>query len=199
MQQLNEVNLPHYSDWKWDEGNEIIDGVFLGGIGSCRNLSYLKKNKITHILTVANKITPSFPKQFKYHVISIRDEVDENISQYFQATNEFIDEAREKGGVLVHCHAGASRSATIVIAYLMTKFGYSLDDSLNFTVLRRPIVSPNYSFLQQLVDYENDLLPQNDNNLNTIVDNPDNIDIIEDKNDIAVKEMNGEEDKLGLE
>ena len=43
-----------------------------------------------------------------------------DLSQHFQSTFEFIEEARAANAkVLVHCVAGASRSAAIVIAYLM--------------------------------------------------------------------------------
>jgi len=56
-------------------------------------------------------------------VIPVSDSPIENISQYFNETNQFIDEALkiENNNVLVHCHAGVSRSATICIAYLMYK------------------------------------------------------------------------------
>ena len=54
--------------------------------------------------------------------IAAGDNIHYNISQHFEETAEFIEEARRKGtGILVHCAAGASRSASIVIAYLMQK------------------------------------------------------------------------------
>ncbi|PWY95016.1 phosphatases II [Aspergillus sclerotioniger CBS 115572] len=52
-------------------------------------------------------------------------------------------------GVLVHCDFGRSRSATIIIAYLMRKFKISVDEALGF-VLARQKVKPNKSFLGQL-------------------------------------------------
>ena len=52
---------------------------------------------------------------------------DEDIASSFDECFEFIDEGRRAGGVLVFCTAGVSRSATIVMAYLMQlhKWTYS--------------------------------------------------------------------------
>ena len=52
------------------------------------------------------------------------------------------------------CALGMSRSATIVIAYLMKSRGMSLKDSLALVKSRRPIVRPNDKFMKQLREYE---------------------------------------------
>ena len=42
-----------------------------------------------------------------------------DISKHFKKAHEFIDENLKTRNVLVHCQAGVSRSATIVISYIM--------------------------------------------------------------------------------
>lgn len=45
-----------------------------------------------------------------------------------------------KGGVLVHCQAGMSRSATIVAAYLMKVLGVEVDEALDMIRNVRPVI-----------------------------------------------------------
>lgn len=70
----------------------------------------------------------------------------------------FSEEAHQCGrGVLVHCQAGVSRSATIVIAYLMKHTLMTMTDAYKYVRGRRPIVSPNLNFMGQLLEFERDL------------------------------------------
>lgn len=48
--------------------------------------------------------------------------------------------------ILVHCEFGVSRSASVVIAYLMQKKSWSFEQSYNFLRTRRPKVKPNLGF-----------------------------------------------------
>ena len=66
-----------------------------------------------------------------------------------------LDEARERGsGVLVHCHAGVSRSATVTVAYIMKRQGMCLGEAYKFVKELRPVISPNLNFMGQLLKYE---------------------------------------------
>lgn len=58
------------------------------------------------------------------------------------------------GKILVHCMAGVSRSASIVLAYLVKYQSLTLREA--YVVLRkaRPIASPNPGFWKQLIEYE---------------------------------------------
>jgi len=118
----------------------------------------LQNAGITHILTVASGLNPVFPRQFTYKIIPIGDISDSNIRKYFFTCRKFIRKALEEGGaVLVHCLMGISRSATIVIAYLMMEQNISRDEAFSFVRSKRDRVYPNDGFMRQLQQLENDL------------------------------------------
>ena len=66
---------------------------------------------------------------------------------------DFIEENIGKTNVLVHCQAGVSRSATIVIAYMMRKYQYSMDVAVDRVKKRRPYIDPNKGFMKQLREF----------------------------------------------
>lgn len=70
----------------------------------------------------------------------------------------FPDEARLKGvAVLVHCLAGVSRSVTVTLAYLMHTKSLCLNDAFSLVRARKPDVSPNFHFMEQLHSFERHL------------------------------------------
>ena len=80
------------------------------------------------------------------------------ISVYFEESYLWIDEALSMGNVLVHCGAGISRSASIIIAYLMKKNKWTTDFSLKLVQGARPNANPNLGFQKQLKEFEAELL-----------------------------------------
>lgn len=60
------------------------------------------------------------------------------------------------GKVLVHCIMGVSRSATLVLSYLMLKHSFSLRDALRHIVKKRAIY-PNRNFLTLLLKLDEEL------------------------------------------
>jgi protein-tyrosine phosphatase len=81
----------------------------------------------------------------------------EPIELFFPEATEFIhNQLVQERPVLVHCRAGVSRSATVVLAYLVEYCGYSLRDAFTMTLQRRPTVTPNLGFMDKLRQYEED-------------------------------------------
>lgn len=112
--------------------DEIEPRLFLGNATAARNLAFLKTNRISHILTIdsfpiPNYVCSSASVTNKY--IHIADMSRENILEHFMEGIGFIEDALKDeaaaNGVLVHCFYGVSRSATIVIAFLMKKHSIS--------------------------------------------------------------------------
>lgn len=75
-----------------------------------------------------------------------------DLAPHIEACDAFIGAARARGGaVLVHCYAGQSRSAALVVAHLMAGGrGLSLMDAWALVRRARPCAQPNSGFLRQL-------------------------------------------------
>lgn len=62
---------------------------------------------------------------------------------------------REEGSkVLVHCKMGISRSASVVIAYVMKAKNWNLHKALTYVKNKRTCIKPNENFLKQLEVYQ---------------------------------------------
>uniref|UniRef100_A0A4W3IX57 Serine/threonine/tyrosine interacting protein n=1 Tax=Callorhinchus milii TaxID=7868 RepID=A0A4W3IX57_CALMI len=58
------------------------------------------------------------------------------------------------GKLLLHGNAGISRSAALVIAYIMETFGLKYRDAFTYVQERRFCINPNAGFVHQLQEYE---------------------------------------------
>ncbi len=130
----------------------MVDSIFVGSIHAAFNQEVIYERGITHVLN-ASGLPATFPRRFTYLGVDIRDKEDANLLSAIAATNMFIEAGVEKGGVLVHCLGGHSRSPAFIIAYLMSSSGYSFDHAYEVLRHARPVASINRGFEYQLRAY----------------------------------------------
>jgi protein-tyrosine phosphatase len=148
--------------------NNITDDIFIGNMASASNYDEMKKNGITHILSVFNGAYELFPGDFSYKIIHINDDPWVDISKHFEESNEFIDcalnDTKNKNKVMIHCKQGVSRSVTLLVAYILYKINTekkiskeNVDNMINNVLknvqLKRPMANPNEGFLDCLRKY----------------------------------------------
>lgn len=137
------------------DGDLIVDGLYLGS--QCDDEEALGRHGITHILTVARDHPPLFPRRFEYLCVAVADTKDEKLNALFDTCHSYINEALYNSGrVFVHCAAGISRSATIVLSYLLKMYPEryaTVDAAIAFVREKRPIIAPNPGFVRQLEVY----------------------------------------------
>lgn len=116
---------------------------------------------ITHVLSVmpGNVILPRTSRPSPHTLqIPIRDTPFEELAGHLSRTSAFISDALHKRGrVLVHCVQGMSRSASVVAAYLMATYGWSVQQAVQFVRERCSTAQPNSGFLLQLQEYHDAL------------------------------------------
>ena len=114
-----------------------------------------KEKNISVILNVTSHVPFYHESEFTYHRIPIIDAPNVDIKQYFDETYKIIDETLSGDKkILIHCQAGISRSATIVIAYIMKKNKMKMNDAYKLVHDKRPCIGPNLGFCGQLIMYE---------------------------------------------
>ena len=150
----------------YNDIDEIIDNLYLGNLEAARNVTKLKELGIKKVLSVFEGYWPKYEESdnISHKIINITDYSNINIIKYFGECLNFI-KGEEK--VLVHCYAGSSRSASIVIAYLMWNKKMSFKEALNFVHNKRASVYPKPGFQDQLELFEK-ILKENDYDIDKI-------------------------------
>ncbi|XP_044304762.1 dual specificity protein phosphatase 10-like [Varanus komodoensis] len=156
----DDLGPPLTPDLENAELSPILPFLFLGNERDAQDLGRMLSLNVGHVLNVTTHL-PLYHAdcgRLRYKRLPATDNNRQDLRQYFEEAFEFIEEAHQSGkGVLIHCQAGVSRSATIVIAYLMKHTRMTMGDAYKFVKGRRPIISPNLNFMGQLLEFETDL------------------------------------------
>lgn len=176
---------------------DILPNLAIGTLEQAQNIELLQKHSITHVLNITRTPCPdTYVDGIKSLQIPIDDTLDTsngNLIKHFPEGFKFIDSAIENNGkILVHCHAGISRSPAFVIGYIMWKEnggnnenGDNHDKTADYGTLEhymamirkyRPGIGPNLNFCGQLLMFYNAInsIP-NDGSGDNIYNHLDNI------------------------
>ncbi|KAH9367930.1 hypothetical protein HPB48_008350 [Haemaphysalis longicornis] len=120
--------------------SQVTDYLYLSGFRAI-TLSAVHTLGITTIINCSTDL-PDMPIG-AHNVEFLRVRVDDSpyfdMTPYFDPMTEHIHKVHMHGGrVLVHCMAGASRSPTLCLAYLMRYHQMRLRDAFRFLKSRRP-------------------------------------------------------------
>lgn len=146
----------------------ITPSIYLGSYSDALCAKILLERGITCVLNISEECPISesllaHSDTINIMQIPIKDHSDEPIQKHFKDCIEFIHRAVSRGEkILIHCRMGISRSATIVLAYLM-RYGISgsleecpisYNDAFDHVKEKRRIICPNLGFTMALHDWD---------------------------------------------
>uniref|UniRef100_A0A8C0BLQ1 Dual specificity protein phosphatase n=1 Tax=Buteo japonicus TaxID=224669 RepID=A0A8C0BLQ1_9AVES len=138
--------------------DEVWPNLYMGDVYVARDKAQLSRMGISHVVNAAAgrfhiNTGPKFYKDLPvdYYAVEAEDNPNFDLSIYFYPVAQYIRAALNspRGKVLVHCAMGISRSATLVLAFLMICEDMSLTDAIQ-TVRSHRGICPNSGFLKQL-------------------------------------------------
>ncbi len=138
----------------------VFKNLFIGSFSDAIDPLFLKQNNIKLIVNAAKEIVIDYTIFGIEDMNVVRLNLDDIDSQLLNVNNsldrtleimkQYIDQNK---GVLVHCRAGVSRSASVIIAYLMKYHNMSFNHAYSYLINKRPIVNPNAGFITQLMNF----------------------------------------------
>jgi hypothetical protein len=138
----------------------IKDGIFVGNVTAAHDEDFLTMNKCTHVVNCAgSEVRDLFNGTIQYLTFQWKDTnsavcttvMFDSADRNVESAIRFIDKALEAGEcVLIHSYFGVSRAPALCAAYLMVKYGWNLDNTLQFMAMAHQDMEIKPYFLRQL-------------------------------------------------
>mmetsp|Transcript_54545 Transcript_54545/g.174955 ORF Transcript_54545/g.174955 Transcript_54545/m.174955 type:complete len:277 (-) Transcript_54545:118-948(-) len=138
-------------------------GLWLGDCDAAADRGVLAELNIRFVVNATEEVPNFFEQedgQLRYLRVPLADLPEQQLAGHLEEAVLSIGEALQRGdAVLVHCLMGISRSASLVLAYLMRSQGLGYDAALAALRESRWSVRPNEGFRQQLRELEEEWRP----------------------------------------
>ncbi len=133
---------------------KITDHLYLGNFDAALNENIVD-DKITAVVCLT-KYKHEYPPEVNLlHIDDISDSLTESsftLEKLVEAVEFIKTNIANNRNVIVHCRAGASRSPTVIIAYMMQRDKLTVSDAVNFVARKAPHINP--TFLNLLESFE---------------------------------------------
>ncbi|KAF8630932.1 hypothetical protein AX17_005289 [Amanita inopinata Kibby_2008] len=137
--------------------NVTSGALYVGSLTAVNDVDLLREHHISHLVQVLEVpwLPHSEQQGFDCYRIDILDHSAVDLRPHLEAVCNHIDKVLKSGqSVLVHCQQGVSRSAAVVIAYLIRNLGMSYDNAYTYLKRRRACIKPNAGFVKALQEWE---------------------------------------------
>lgn len=136
----------------------IEDFLYLGSGRDAGDAKQLESFQIAYILNVTQEwpFGNLVPKHIVCKRLLVKDIISQTIvPQVLEEAIAYIEMAKQdKKRILVHCTLGKSRSASMILGFLMKEMKISLLEAYNYLKERRALIDPNDGFILQLLTWE---------------------------------------------
>jgi len=143
----------------------VAPSLYVGDEAAASAMRLREQGVITHVLNCTNKPNPELETHgstIGYMRLDLLDSISDlpRMKGALRTGVDFIRSAIRGGGtVLVHCHRGISRSATLAMAYLVEEDQRPAEAVFETIRAKRPVVDPNLGFWVALQGWEKAVLP----------------------------------------
>lgn len=132
--------------------DQIIKNLWVGNYKSATDITFLKSNNIGLIINLSKTINfTNLPNIHKYRIPindNLSNESNVGMINHFENSYKLIDKfLKNNQGVLIHCRAGAQRSATLAALYLMKNYNIRSIKAMEIVKSQRKIaffIRPNF-------------------------------------------------------
>ncbi|RHY33027.1 hypothetical protein DYB32_001948 [Aphanomyces invadans] len=136
---------------------KINNGLFMGDIDAAQDSEFLSLNGIEFIVNCVPREVPNVfeSEGIRYFACDMAEQPEGILFDLrnadFVDLIDFIDHAVQSSlSLLVHSLDGMSRSPCVMMAYLMSKYHWSLDKAYEYVKMKRPDIAPHNAYLDQL-------------------------------------------------
>lgn len=123
----------------------------ISNIYGAGNVEELLNYNVVAILSAVGNLYKNRIESVKYVDLQLHDSEDQSLEDAIEELNKLVMNYKDKGVILVHCAAGVSRSASILIGHLIQIEGLTYENALAEMRSTRPVANPNTGFVKQLL------------------------------------------------